>query len=151
MRELPAARDVAGGVDALVRRAEHRVDHNALVVRFDTGEVEAKPVDARRFTDSDEDAVEVDGGAVCKRHLPRGPATSVAASNALKLCIQPHVDAVAAQRVQHDGGGVGIVLFEQPRAALDERDGRAKAGEGLAHLAADRPAADDQQSRRKLR
>lgn len=58
----------------------------------------------------------------------------------------PHIDPVGDERVGHDRARIRILLGQQARGALHERDVRAEPCEGPTELAADRAAAEHDES-----
>ncbi len=58
----------------------------------------------------------------------------------------PHIDAVLAQVLRDEIAGLGLLLDQQPRGHLDERDVASEPGERLAELTPDRPAAEHDES-----
>ena len=71
---------------------------------------------------------------------------AVASGDALHLRVEPHLDAVSAQGVGEDLRGVALLAGEEVRLPVGDDHLAAQAREGLSELAAERPAADHQQT-----
>ena len=64
--------------------------------------------------------------------------------------VEPHLDAIARERIGQDLRGVAFFLGQEQRLLLRDDGLRSEAAERLRQLAAERAAADDQQAARQL-
>ena len=152
MGELEGEADVARGVDARVARAKVAVHRDAGPVVRDAGGAETEALDIGGATGADEDGV--DGNVAGLAALGIANALLAAAGghglDRLDHRVEEEAHAVSRQAVLHHFGGVRVFARKDMPGLFERRHRAAEAGEGLGHLAADRPGPDHGEARRQL-
>src|SRR5918995_1418951 len=147
VRELPVAGAVADSVDVVDGGAAVLVGRDPLSrVQLDPELLEAEVLDLGRTPDGDEHQVGFHRLALAEVDGERG--ARVLDLRALLLEVEG--DRALAELLRELLGGVRVLLRDQAREHLDDRDLGAEPGEDRRELAADDPAAQDDEALRKL-
>src|SRR4029079_11927264 len=147
VRELPVAGDVAGRVDVRHAGAAMFVVADPLAVEADTRRLEPDALDERRTPDGDEHEVAVD-------RLPLAEVNGEVAAVVVDLRAllgEVLCDTALAKRLLELLPRVLVLRRDEVGQHLDDRHLGAEAIEDRRELAADDPAAEDDEARRDLR
>ena len=145
VRELRAAGRLASRPDVRGGCLKALVDADvAARIEFDTCSVAIQPVGVGRSAGRHENV----GGFERPARLPRNGPVAVTISPEWPVTfrtsdLQQDLDALILHQLQKTGRHIGVFPFEEPRAALDDRDAAAEPPHGLGEFQADVAAAED--------
>ena len=159
MRELERPRHIAAGQDVGERGLQMFVHRHGAPGGVDAQRFQAEPLQAGAAAHGAQDAVEGDAvlyafvlGDQVPRKRGRSRRSVVRRGHlaAHRPVSRQHGHIVRLQTAPGVQGGVFVLLRQQARAHLHQRDLRAQTGKGLGQLAADGAAAQHQQARRQF-